>query len=142
MNPVQYIDPLGLETLKCIKPLHSMGGTGERSDPDIWGNPFYHQYICIPDGVGGHKCGGQDQRGEVFGDGMWGPGKASNDSVEGTANCEQVESDNKCIESCIEEKIAGPDLAIQYFQICFPFFVQERSRTAKIGLMIHLMIAE
>ncbi|EDI2546163.1 RHS repeat-associated core domain-containing protein [Salmonella enterica subsp. enterica serovar Koketime] len=108
VNPVQYIDPLGLETLKCIKPLHSMGGTGERSGPDIWGNPFYHQYICIPDGVGGHKCGGQDQRGEVFGDGMWGPGKASNDSVEGAANCEQVESDNKCIESCIEEKIAGP----------------------------------
>lgn len=39
---------------------------------------------------------------------MWGPGKASNDSVEGAGNCEQVESDNKCIESCIEEKIAGP----------------------------------
>ena len=37
LNPISNIDPLGLETLKCIKPLHSMGGTGERSGPDIWG---------------------------------------------------------------------------------------------------------
>ncbi|MGG7387344.1 RHS repeat-associated core domain-containing protein, partial [Escherichia coli] len=52
LNPISNIDPLGLETLKCIKPLHSMGGTGERSVPDIWGNPFYHQYLCVPDGKG------------------------------------------------------------------------------------------
>ncbi|HAW1567695.1 TPA: RHS repeat-associated core domain-containing protein, partial [Escherichia coli] len=25
LNPISNIDPLGLETLKCIKPLHSMG---------------------------------------------------------------------------------------------------------------------
>ncbi|MCZ0216344.1 DUF6531 domain-containing protein [Escherichia coli] len=77
LNPISNIDPLGLETLKCIKPLHSMGGTGERSGPDIWGNPFYHQYLCVPDGKGDYTCGGQDQRGESKGDGLWGPGKAS-----------------------------------------------------------------
>ncbi|EFF9657458.1 protein rhsC, partial [Escherichia coli] len=60
LNPISNIDPLGLETLKCIKPLHSMGGTGERSGPDIWGNPFYHQYLCVPDGKGDYTCGGQD----------------------------------------------------------------------------------
>ncbi|HAX1953570.1 TPA: hypothetical protein JXT30_005856, partial [Escherichia coli] len=59
-----------------------MGGTGERSGPDIWGNPFYHQYLCVPDGKGDYTCGGQDQRGESKGDGLWGPGKASNDTKE------------------------------------------------------------
>ena len=71
LNPISNIDPLGLETLKCIKPLHSMGGTGERSGPDIWGNPFYHQYLCVPDGKGDYTCGGQDQRGESKGDGVF-----------------------------------------------------------------------
>ncbi|HFO4341691.1 TPA: rhs element protein RhsC, partial [Escherichia coli] len=104
LNPITNIDPLGLETLKCIKPLHSMGGTGERSGPDIWGNPFYHQYLCVPDGKGDYTCGGQDQRGESKGDGLWGPGKASNDTKEAAGRCDLVETDNSCVENCLKGK--------------------------------------
>ncbi|EGN4356989.1 RHS repeat protein, partial [Escherichia coli] len=104
LNPISNIDPLGLETLKCIKPLHSMGGTGERSGPDIWGNPFYHQYLCVPDGKGDYTCGGQDQRGESKGDGLWGPGKASNDTKEAAGRCDLVETDNSCVENCLKGK--------------------------------------
>ncbi|EFP2429299.1 RHS repeat protein [Escherichia coli] len=104
LNRISNIDPLGLETLKCIKPLHSMGGTGERSGPDIWGNPFYHQYLCVPDGKGDYTCGGQDQRGESKGDGLWGPGKASNDTKEAAGRCDLVETDNSCVENCLKGK--------------------------------------
>ncbi|MDZ6880472.1 rhs element protein RhsC, partial [Escherichia coli] len=104
LNPISNIDPLGLETLKCIKPLHSMGGTGERSGSDIWGNPFYHQYLCVPDGKGDYTCGGQDQRGESKGDGLWGPGKASNDTKEAAGRCDLVETDNSCVENCLKGK--------------------------------------
>ncbi len=107
LNPVLKIDPLGLETLKCIKPLHSLGGVGEKSGPDIWGNPLYHQYLCVSDGKDGYICGGQDQRGESGTDGLWGPGKASNDTKEGAGRCDSVETDNSCIESCLKEKFKG-----------------------------------
>ncbi|SQD05882.1 rhsC element core protein RshC [Escherichia coli] len=48
-----------------------MGGTGERSGPDIWGNPFYHQYLCVPDGKGTilvvAKTNGENQKEMVYG---------------------------------------------------------------------------
>lgn len=46
----------------------------------IYGESVHHQYLCVPDGKGDYTCGGQDQRGESKGDGLWGPGKASNDT--------------------------------------------------------------
>ena len=70
-----------IRTLNALN-LHSMGGTGERSGPDIWGirsiiNIFVSQMV-----KGTILCGVQDQRGESKGDGLWGPGKASNDTKE------------------------------------------------------------
>jgi RHS repeat-associated protein len=47
-NPLRWADPLGLKTFMCKKPLKAFGGEGERSGPDIWGNPLYHQYPKIP----------------------------------------------------------------------------------------------
>jgi len=108
LNPLIYSDPLGLATIRCIKPLHSLGGTGEKSGPDIWGNPFYHQYLCVPDGKGDYICGGQDQRGEYKTDGLWGPGKASSDTKSEGGGCESVEKDNDCIEDCLKEKFKEP----------------------------------
>ncbi len=108
LDPLQKVDPLGLETQECIKPLHSLGGTGERSGPDIWGNPLYHKYLCVPDGKGGHICGGQDQRGENWYDGLWGPGKPSVDTLEGGGKCETIEPDNTCLEECLKGKFSGP----------------------------------
>ncbi|TBL78724.1 hypothetical protein EYY94_01500, partial [Obesumbacterium proteus] len=108
LNPIINIDPLGLETLKCIKPLHSIGGEGEKSGPDIWGNPLYHQYLCVPDGKNGYICGGQDQRGKRSSDGIFGPGKASQDSKNSAGRCDTLEPDNSCLENCLKEKFKGP----------------------------------
>lgn len=107
LNPVESVDPLGSETLKCIKPLHSIGGIGEKSGPDIWGNPLYHQYLCVSNGKNGYICGGQDQRGELSNDGILGPGKASQDTREGAGRCDSVESNNDCIENCLKDKFKG-----------------------------------
>jgi len=106
-NPVSKIDPLGLATFMCTKPLHALGGNGAKSGADIWGNPLYHQYLCVSDGKGGHICGGQDQRGTKWYDPLNGPGKPSNDSYDKNT-CEQEEPDNNCIEKCLLTKFNGP----------------------------------
>jgi RHS repeat-associated protein len=106
-SPTTKTDPLGLATYMCTKPLHALGGDGARSGPDIWGNPLYHQYLCINDGKGGYTCGGQDQRGQKWYDPISGPGKPSNDKYD-PQTCEQKEPDNNCIEQCLLKKFAGP----------------------------------
>lgn len=102
-NPMTSVDPLGLDTMMCIKPLHALGGSGSRSGPDIPANPLHHQYLCVPDGKGGYKCGGQDQRGKRWSDPIRGPGKPSNDSHD-KGTCERVEPDNTCLEQCLLRK--------------------------------------
>jgi RHS repeat-associated protein len=106
-SPTTKTDPLGLATFMCTKPLHALGGDGARSGPDIWGNPLYHQYLCINDGKGGYTCGGQDQRGQKWYDPISSPGKPSNDKYD-PQTCEQKEPDNNCIEQCLLKKFAGP----------------------------------
>lgn len=106
-SPTTKTDPLGLATFMCTKPLDSLGGEGERSGPDIWGNFAYHQYTCVPDGRGGHICGGQTHRGETWHDGLYSPGRPSNDEYN-PRTCKQVEPDNDCIEGCLRQKFAGP----------------------------------
>jgi hypothetical protein len=87
----------------CKKALKALGGEGERSGPDIWGNPLYHQYLCINDGKDDYICGGQDRQGNFFSS----PGKSSNDEYD-PQTCQQVEPDNNCIEQCLLKKFAGP----------------------------------
>jgi hypothetical protein len=67
----------------------------------------HHQYLCVPDGNGGMKCGGQDQRGEKPTDPLWSPGKPSNDTFSGDL-CKKVVDDNKCIELCVSRALDGP----------------------------------
>lgn len=109
-NPIKLIDPLGLKTYKCTKPLHALGGTGRRSGPDIPGNPLYHEYLCVYNSSSA-ACGGQDRTG-----GPWSPGTPSLD-VFNTARCDQVEPDNKCIEDCLLGAFAGPR---PYYGLCGP----------------------
>jgi RHS repeat-associated protein len=106
-SPTTKTDPPGLATFMCRKPLHALGGHGVRSGPDIWGNPLYHQYLCINDGKGGFSCGGQDQRGQKWYDTINGPGKPSNDKHD-PQTCDQKEPDNNCIEQCLLKKFASP----------------------------------
>ncbi len=100
-NPVIFSDPLGLKTLVCTKPLDALGGDGTRSGPDIWGNPLYHQYICVKNGKV-TVCGGQDRS-----DGSWGPGKPSNDKYD-PKRCEEEEPGNACIEQCLISEFGKP----------------------------------
>ncbi|PAN77452.1 hypothetical protein CIW68_02375 [Enterobacter cloacae] len=103
-NPVTHIDPLGLTTYMCMIPLHSLGGSGTRSGPDIWGNPLYHQYLCVDDGKGGYVCGGQDRSGGAFLPGS--QGKATNDTWPTGENgtCKQVD-DQECVDECVQNRV-------------------------------------
>lgn len=98
--PTMYTDPFGLKTLQCTKPLNLFGGDGTKSGPDIWGNPFYHQYSCVVDKNGKVECGGQDR-------GKDGAGKPSNDSIE-AGQCKQTQPDNICFEQCLTNEWKKP----------------------------------
>ena len=101
-NPLSWTDPLGLKAYQCRKPLDPMGGTGTRSGPDIWGNPFYHQYSCVIDANGRVTCGGQDRTGSAISS----PGKPSNDNYDPN-RCEPT-YDNKCFDDCLKEEWKKP----------------------------------
>lgn len=76
-NPINNADPLGLETYTCKRPLQRFPfSRGVRNGPDIPGNPFFHLFLCVPDGKGGYICNGQDHSGGPFRS----PGQPSNDS--------------------------------------------------------------
>lgn len=96
-RPRMLTDPMGLDAFMCTKPLHAMGGSGAKSGPDIWGNPAYHQYICVK--VGNTTvCGGQDRAG-----GPWSPGKPSDDKFN-PSSCEKKD-DRSCMDKCLTQKI-------------------------------------
>jgi len=93
-NPCKWIDPLGLDTYMCTKPLDALGGSGKKSGMDIWGNPAYHQYICVVNEKG-VQCEGQSSVGGK----AYGEGAPSNDFFS-SGGCEKVAT-NKCIEECV-----------------------------------------
>jgi len=103
-NPVMNTDPLGLDTFMCTAPLHSMGGEGERSGPDIWGNPFYHQYLCVSNPDGSYTCGGQDRSGSAFGS----PGKPSQGDIYIPQSCNNESQNDSCLDKCVSDKITNP----------------------------------
>ncbi len=101
-NPISATDPYGLKTFMCEKPLDALGGNGQRSGPDIWGNPLYHQYICVIKSNGEKVCGGQDRLG-----GLWSRGTPSEDYYS-PENCTQTDPDNECLEQCLINAINSP----------------------------------
>ena len=101
-NSVNYTDPEGLKTYMCKKFLHALGGKGQRTGPDIWGNPLYHQYICIITPNGREICGGQDRQG-----GPWSKGTPSADTYSPTY-CTQTDPENECLEQCLIAAILSP----------------------------------
>ncbi len=94
-NTTIVVDPIGLKTFLCSKPLRALGGTGRKSGPDICWNPFYHEYLCIVFANGTIVCGGQDRL-----RGSWGPGKPSKDDYS-PINWDEVSPDDSCLESCL-----------------------------------------
>jgi len=104
-NPLKFTDPFGLKTLMCRQPLHAMGGAGGRSGPDIFGNPFYHQYLEVQDDSGNVLGrGGQDRSG-----GPWSPGTQSQgDGADSNNQQCYKEKDDDCFDKCILSKINEP----------------------------------
>jgi RHS repeat-associated protein len=102
-NPLIFTDPMGLATYMCVRPLHALGGAGERSGPDIPGNPLYHQFLCVRDSSGKVTCGGQDRTGSAFFPGS--PGKPSDDSW--NQSCDK-EDNRKCVDDCVVRMVNNP----------------------------------
>jgi RHS repeat-associated protein len=101
-NSINYTDPEGLKTYMCKKFLHALGGKGQRTGPDMRGNPLYHQYICVIKSDGIPICGGQDRS-----DNAWSRGTPSQDYYSPN-NCTQIDPDNECLEQCIINAIKSP----------------------------------
>lgn len=104
-QPTSLSDPLGLATYMCKSPLHALTGTvgPERATWAMSNVPMaHHRYLCVPG-----QCGGHDQRGEIWSDPLWGPGKSSKDEFN-AERCEQKEPDNICIERCVRRRLDGP----------------------------------
>ena len=100
-NPTGNTDPLGLKTMRCTKPLHSLGPKWGPIGYK-YGTQLYHQYSCVVDKNGIVTCGGQD-RGEN------GAGKPSNDVLDPPdGQCEETQPDNDCFEQCLIDEWAKP----------------------------------
>lgn len=101
-TPLSRIDPFGLQSFQCTKPLDSLGGKGSKSGPDIWGNPAYHQYSCVIDNYGQVTCGGQDRTGSALSS----PGKPSNDKYDPKV-CKATH-DDRCFDTASRESGRSP----------------------------------
>ena len=103
--PLRYSDPTGLETYQCRRPLGGLPGDNQRSGPDIWGNPLFHQYSCTRDPATGKLvCGGQGFAGSWWSS----PGKATTPQTDyyDPVACKKSEDDNPCFEKCLIEEWA------------------------------------
>jgi RHS repeat-associated protein len=99
-DPVNHIDPMGLDAYMCTKPLDALGGAGQWAYQN--GVPLlYHQYICIKDGQT-TVCGGQDRSG-----GPYSPGKPSSDHFD-EDRCEKKD-DRSCMDKCLTKAIQDPN---------------------------------
>ncbi len=106
-NPISYTDPTGLETYQCRRPLGGLPGADQRSGPEIWFNPFYHQYSCTRDANGKLVCGGQGFEGSSWWNSPGKPTTPQTDYFSADA-CKQTQGDNKCFEQCLIEEWGRP----------------------------------
>ncbi len=105
-NPISYTDPTGLETYRCQRPLGGLPGANQRTGPDIWGNPLYHQYSCTRDVNGKLICGGQGLSASWWGS----PGKPTTPETDyyHADACRQTQDDNRCFEQCLIDEWRKP----------------------------------
>jgi RHS repeat-associated protein len=98
-NPVNHVDPMGLDTYVCEQPLKVAPWAYGR------GSPFFHRFLCVTDGKGGYVCGGQDRTESV----LRSPGKPSSDTPppNPAKACKGVDSSD-CVDKCVIEKIQNP----------------------------------
>lgn len=95
-NPISKVDLLGLATDLCSRNLNNV--------PFQFG-PFFHQYVCVPDGKGGKSCGGLGPSG---GNPFNSPGTIEFEESPPTEECKKVADDDKCIEQCVRDSFNQP----------------------------------
>jgi hypothetical protein len=108
-NPISNIDPLGLDTYSCTKPLHALGDViGPLVYPGSSSgiNPLYHEYLCVVTPPLKNTCGGQDRSGPALPFGS--AGKPSQDEwpSSGKGSCELL-SKRQCIDDCVKKAISN-----------------------------------
>lgn len=101
-NPLHFIDPDGLESYVCRRPLGGLPEQG-RGGPGA----LYHQYSCTRKANDRLTCSSNTPTGN----GLNSPGRATT-AADGDyyreENCTQSQDDNKCFESCLIEQWAQP----------------------------------
>ena len=98
-NPVSKIDPLGLETFLCNRPLDGFHGVSV--------GPLFHQFLCTLDAKGKVNCGGlgpRDGSNGMFG----GPGKIEPEASVRPEQCEKIRDLDQCFEKCVDDSLASP----------------------------------
>lgn len=97
-NPLSGIDPLGLQTYSCTRPLKGLGGA--RVD----GLRLFHQYVCTGDpATGSVSCGGIGPSGSARGS----PAVVEPDDYK-PERCEKREDKNACLEACVQTRLREP----------------------------------
>ena len=98
-NPVSKIDPFGLETFLCNRPLDGFHGVSV--------GPLFHQFLCTLGANGKVKCGGLGPRNGS--DGMFGgAGKIEAEASVRPEQCKKVRELDQCFERCVDNSLASP----------------------------------
>ena len=103
-NPIIYLDPSGLKTYLCRRPLGATKAdesAGQKTGPEWRVNPLYHQYTCAddPKHPGRKTCGGQTAGKRIIG--LLHKGAPSEDYYHPVWCREEDEiEDNLCLEQC------------------------------------------
>ena len=117
-NPLIFVDPLGLKTYQCTKPLNALTeklGLPASTFASKYVPAAYHQYSCVVDKDGKITCGGQDHEGSP----LRSPGKRSEDTKD-AGQCKESQPDNTCFEDCLKKewKKTRPMYGIPFGQDC------------------------
>lgn len=102
-DPIDGIDPMGLVTYICTKPLHALGSAGQWAMDNIQWVPLFHEYFCVEQG-NQVVCGGQDHAGNP----LWSKGKPSDDN-KSSGRCSLLDQGHDCFEDCIKANIENPN---------------------------------
>jgi RHS repeat-associated protein len=98
-NPLRYVDPLGLDTYSCKRPLDGLHG--------VMVGPLYHQFLCVLDSNGNVSCSGLGPSGGASG--MFSsPGKKEDEKSVNPDQCQKVRGPDQCFESCVQKHMNDP----------------------------------
>ena len=95
-NPVSNVDPLGLETYMCSRPIDGFQG--------ISLGPFFHQFLCVLDAKGKVRCGGLGPKNGMSGM-FGGTGIIESEKTVSPDQCEKVWDQDQCFEKCVNDDL-------------------------------------